>query len=360
MTSPGREDLDKLLDRDKTPRRIWSPKKSGKHGWKQQYEETFDECELVEDGVGLGGDVGGGKGGGGGDGGGGDGGGERVQLQLMEKHIKDMQHNMTKMQKELDDLRAENEKLKGVGAKHHAEHKSWDNQKWGEETWKAVDGWKGWKDKGKSRDEGNQWEKGAGNEGEKGANHTNYGRDGNDAWWPRGRWGEEKYDRQNEMIARGFNRNTYWKDIKARVEDVLGVSNITYERVKVIGEKASFAIIKFDKYETKQEFKKWLSWNGKEVKQERGMWFGDNVDKRSRDREVAVGLVMKALMGAKEGRKDVYRDYRQGKVWVGNELVSKWEDDSQVMTFRGEGKDIRGAYKSSKVGWLREEDEFSE
>jgi hypothetical protein len=96
--------------------------------------------------------------------------------------------------------------------------------------------------------------------------------------------GEEKYDRQNEMIARGFNRNTYWKDIKARVEEVLGISSITYERVKVIGEKASFAIIKFDKYETKQEFKKWLSWHGKEVKQERGMLFGDNVDKRSRDR----------------------------------------------------------------------------
>ena len=63
------------------------------------------------------------------------------------------------------------------------------------------------------------------------------------------------------------------------------------------------------------------------------MWFGDNVDKKSRDREVAVGLVVKALMGAKEGRKDVYRDYKQGKVWVGNELVSKWEDDSKVMTF---------------------------
>jgi hypothetical protein len=56
----------------------------------------------------------------------------------------------------------------------------------------------------------------------------------------------------------------------------------------------------------------------------------------------------------------VYRDYKQGKVWVGNELVSKWEDDSKVMTFRGEGKDIRGAYKSSKAGWWREEDEFSE
>ena len=102
MSSPGREDLDKLLDRDKTPRRIWSPKKSGRHGLKQQYDETFDECELVEDDIGKGGGVGGGWGGGG-VGGGGDGGGERMQLQLMEEHIKTMQHNMTGMQKEMED-----------------------------------------------------------------------------------------------------------------------------------------------------------------------------------------------------------------------------------------------------------------
>ena len=60
------------------------------------------------------------------------------------------------------------------------------------------------------------------------------------------------------------------------------------------------------------------------------------------DREVAVRLVVKTLTGAKEGRKEVYRDYKKGKVRVGNELVSKWDDDSQVMSFRGEGKDIGG------------------
>ena len=185
------------------------------------------------------------------------------------------------------------------------------------------------------------------------------GRDGRDdrgarVWWGGG------YDRRNEMIARGFYRNTYWKEIKEKVEEVMGVSTIIYKKVKVIGERTSFAIIQFDSYENKLEFKKWLSWHGKEVKRERGMWFGDNVDKRTRDREIAVGSWVKALMMAREGRNDVYRDYKQGKVWVGDELVARWEGTSDVIHFRREGKDIRAAYKALRVREGGEEDEFSE
>ena len=49
------------------------------------------------------------------------------------------------MQKELDDLRAENKKLKEIGV----------NRNWAEKTWKAVDDWKGLKKNGKSLDD---WE----------------------------------------------------------------------------------------------------------------------------------------------------------------------------------------------------------
>ena len=79
------------------------------------------------------------------------------------------------------------------------------------------------------------------------------------------------------------------------------------------------------------------------------MWFGDNVDKRTRDREISVGLVVKALKMAWEGRNDVYRDYKQGKVWVGNELVARLDGMSDVMQFRREGKDTTAAYKALKV-----------
>ena len=68
------------------------------------------------------------------------------------------------------------------------------------------------------------------------------------------------------MIVRGFRRNTYWKEIKTRVEELLGLSGMMYKGMKVIGEKTSFAIIKFDQYQNKLDFKKWLSWNGKEVR----------------------------------------------------------------------------------------------
>ena len=90
------------------------------------------------------------------------------------------------------------------------------------------------------------------------------------------------------------------------------------------------------------------------------MWFGDNVDKRTRDKEIAVGPVVKALKKRDEGREDVYRDYKQGKVWVGNELVARWEGTSDVMHFRHEGKDIRAAYKALRVRERGEEEEFSE
>ena len=90
------------------------------------------------------------------------------------------------------------------------------------------------------------------------------------------------------------------------------------------------------------------------------MWFGDNEDKRTRDREIWVGLVVKALKMAWEGRNDVYRDNKQGKVWVGNELVARLDGMSNVMQFRREGKDIRAAYKALKVREGGEEEEFSE
>ena len=91
------------------------------------------------------------------------------------------------------------------------------------------------------------------------------------------------------------------------------------------------------------------------------MWFGgDNVDAGARARERAVGKVKKALLLAKEERKDIYRDYRRGIVYVGDEVVAKWDEMSKVMMFRGEGREIRDSYKSLMGQGKREEDQFSE
>ena len=53
--------------------------------------------------------------------------------------------------------------------------------------------------------------------------------------------------------------------------------------------------------------------------------------------ERAVGKVVKALRLAKDGRADIQRDYRQGKVYVGSVMVAKWDDMLNVMMFAGEG-----------------------
>ena len=114
-------------------------------------------------------------------------------------------------------------------------------------------------------------------------------------------WGERS-DRRNEMVARGFKRNTYWKEIKSKVEEVMEVSRVPNKGVKVIGQMASFAIIRFDTYENKRDFEHWLKTHGDEVKKEREMWFGENLDRDARARERAVGKVKETLFLASEGR----------------------------------------------------------
>ena len=100
--------------------------------------------------------------------------------------------------------------------------------------------------------------------------------------------------------------------------------------------------------------------HGDEVKKERGMWFGEDMDKDSRARERAVGKVKRALDMAREARTDVYRDFRRGMVYVGDEVVAKWDEKSKMMMFRGEGREIRVAYKSLMEEGKREEDHFGE
>jgi len=47
-------------------------------------------------------------------------------------------------------------------------------------------------------------------------------------------------------------------------------------------------------------------------------------------------------------------------VYVVDEVVAKWDEKSKMMMFRGEGKEIRVAYKNLMEEGKREEDHFSE
>ena len=61
-----------------------------------------------------------------------------------------------------------------------------------------------------------------------------------------------------------------------------------YEPVQVICEKASFALIEVDTITDKRDFKKWLEEHGEDVKRKQGMWFGNNMDKRTQDKNTTV------------------------------------------------------------------------
>ena len=96
------------------------------------------------------------------------------------------------------------------------------------------------------------------------------------------------------------------------------------------------------------------------MKRERGMWFGDNVDKDARARERVFGKIKRALFLATEGWENVYRDFKRGMVYVVDEVVAKWDEMSKMMVFRGEGKEIRDTYKKLMEEGRREEDQLSE
>lgn len=63
----------------------------------------------------------------------------------------------------------------------------------------------------------------------------------------------------------------------------MGISGVTYTQVRVVGQMASLAIVIFDGYEKKQELKRWLGTHGEEMKTQRGVWFGENLDKEEND-----------------------------------------------------------------------------
>ena len=65
-------------------------------------------------------------------------------------------------------------------------------------------------------------------------------------------------------------------------------------------------------------------------------------------------------MLAKETRTDVCGDYRRGMVCVGDVVVAKLDEMSKMMTFRGEGREIRGTYKKLMEEGRKDADHFSE
>ena len=102
----------------------------------------------------------------------------------------------------------------------------------------------------------------------------------------------------------------------------------------------SFAILRFPTEWDKRLYKSWLAQNGEAMKQT-GLWVSDNVEKERRILEIAAGKVKKALCELKERRQDVTTDWRRGQVFVGREMVAKW-DDGKMKLLKGEARGLVG------------------
>ena len=84
----------------------------------------------------------------------------------------------------------------------------------------------------------------------------------------------------------------------------------------------------------KSKFKEWLGENQHRLAALK-IWVNDNIEKERREKEIIVGKIKKALCMKQEGRTDVICDWRWGRVYVGRELVAKWEQD-KVKLMKGE------------------------
>ena len=280
---------------------------------------------------------------------------ENLETKMLEAQVESLMTKIKAMEQQMEQLRGDNDKLKQrINEKESSKYqKGWEGHGgWeGQETWGGSekewdnDDYKGDNQKGK------QWERDGWKDGWSMERRTY-----------RGEWGwttERLNDRRDEMVLKGFPRNTHWKEIKAKGEALMNESGVEYKFVRVIGAMSSFCIVVFKDNQEKRRFKGWLIDNGRRVYSEERLWFGDNVDKDARERERAVGKTKKTLMKEREGRKDVERDFRRGRVWVGRELIAEWDVMSRKMKFRGTGKGIQAEYERMMWEEKGEREEFS-
>ena len=268
----------------------------------------------------------------------------------MEENLDKIQAQVVKMQAEMTKLKKDIESIK-KGQKYESKNKG----VWGEAE-KSGNDEKGGGGKSDWQGTGKGAQGGMGKQGvntRTGNSYSEWGRGvkEDDGWMHEWKWehdsgmygkggvegpsedknrrdkGWEK--RQTEMVVRRFERNSKWSEIKVRTEETLKRTGQAYDKVFVIGQIASVAILKSTDTDEKKTLETWLSTCGGEVKRRMGLWFGDKVGWEVRDKEAAVGKMYKAFMEAKPKRNDASKDYRKGTVFVRGEIVARWNDSSK-------------------------------
>ena len=142
------------------------------------------------------------------------------------------------------------------------------------------------------------------------------------------------------MMVMGFddgNRRPK-AEVMQKLEELVSYAGYDIEselesRPFTIGPVVKMGLMRFKTVAGKSKLKEWLGKNQHRIRS-MGIWVGDNLGKSVRLKKTVTGKVKRALCEVKENRDDVTNDWRRGQVWVGTDLVAKWEDDKMLLLSR--------------------------
>ena len=135
------------------------------------------------------------------------------------------------------------------------------------------------------------------------------------------------------MVVRGFSWNTPRNEVVETMNKMVKFAGKEMANALdcppfTIAKMTSFGIVRFKDTTMKNKFKEWLAADeNKEYLKNMKVWMNDNQAKERRVMETVAGKVKCALCQNREGREDVTCDWRWGRVYVGRELVAKWENE---------------------------------
>ena len=216
--SPGRDDLNKLLQRDKTPRRVWSPKKN-----RRAPDDEFADCDIDENDMGST--------------------STEAKVTDMEKYMREMQRQICELTLQRDQLQMEVHSLKkNTGRVDSETGDSRDKTK--------VDPWSDWAGQTwTSRSSKEAWHA---EQSEEHWQHKEHNDTQRSNWWK-----EER--RKRTLTVGGFLRDSRRDDVVTAAKDIFkdfwGVEdNCIYSLFK----RTSVAFVRFQTESDKWNFLKSL------------------------------------------------------------------------------------------------------
>ena len=305
--SPGRADLNHLLERDKTPRRVWktSPKKN-----QRALDEEFGECVMDEVAA-----------------------DKDSRITEMEKKIGDMQSQIGELTQQRDRLKAEVQSLKkGSGGGD-------DSSGWGNHGKGDVDPWANWA--------GNTWKSGSATKA------------WDEAQWKHKesadseKWNWRKDDRRKRTLTvGGYLRDSKRDEVVAATMEIFkDASGIEDNGIYSPFKRTSVVFVRFQTEGDKWTFLKGLKGHERPKYYGRSLWITSEKSSEERKRSRSISKSAKIFadkMGMPENSDRIETDYRAGAVWIDGRRVASWSRWAGKISFDG------AQIEKLKIGWTSE------